>query len=393
MTLGIKQSKVKNLLNSILERGYASKEEAYQLIDIQGTNILSLMEAASLIRDQGKGNTVTYSRKIFIPLTNMCRNTCSYCTFVKAPDHPEAHIMSPNEVRSQLKKGEGTGCKEVLVSLGERPELRYGYSKEWLNTLGYRRMIDYVYDTCDMILQESSMIPHTNAGALKYEELKLLKEVNGSMGMMLESINPNLEAHKDCPDKHPQVRLNTIRYAGELNIPFTTGILIGIGENSKDRVDSLFSILEEHQAYGHIQEIIIQNFRAKKETNMSTWPEPTVWDMVKVIAISRLIFGEKMSIQAPPNLTPEMHQLFLLAGINDWGGISPVTPDFINPEKPWPHIQNLKEVCMELGFELRERFTVYPTYLQSSNFQSHVLSRIQQYADMDGLVKREMTIC
>lgn len=390
MTFGIKQSYI---LNNILDRGNATKEEAYQLIDIQGTDILSLMEVASLIRDQGKGNTVTYSRKIFIPLTNMCRNTCSYCTFVKAPDHPEAHSMSLDEVRSQLKKGEETGCKEVLVSLGERPELRYRYSKEWLNNLGYRRMIDYVYDTCEMILQESSMIPHTNAGALKYEELKLLKEVNGSMGMMLESINPNLEAHNDCPDKHPHVRLNTIRYAGELNIPFTTGILIGIGENSKDRVDSLFAILEEHQEYGHIQEIIIQNFRAKKETNMSSWPEPTVWDMVKVIAISRLIFGEKMSIQAPPNLTPEMHQLFLLAGINDWGGISPVTPDFINPEKPWPQIQNLKEICMELGFELRERFTVYPTYLQSNNFQSQVLSRIQQYADKDGLVKREMTIC
>lgn len=393
MTLEIKQSEVKKILNNVLEKGCATKEEAYALINVQGTDILLLMEAASLIRTQEKGNTVTYSRKIFIPLTNMCRNTCSYCTFVKAPDHPEAHIMSLDEVRGQLKKGEDTGCKEVLISLGERPELRYSYSKEWLNSLGYRRMIDYVYDTCDMILQESSMIPHTNAGALKFEELKLLKEVNGSMGMMLESINPNLEAHKDCPDKHPRVRLNTIRYAGELKIPFTTGILIGIGESHKDRVDSLFAILEEHHKYGHIQEIIIQNFRAKKETNMSSWPEPTVWDMVKVIAISRLIFGEKMSIQAPPNLTPEMHQLFLLAGINDWGGISPVTPDFINPEKPWPHIVNLKKVCSELGFELRERLTVYPTYLQTAKFHSHIYSRIEDYADEEGLVKREMTIC
>ena len=385
---------MKNLYETIAKRGFALQNEAYQLMTVQGSEILDLMRLASSFRDQEKGRTVTYSRKIFIPLTNMCRNTCGYCTFVKSPEDPSAHLMSPNEVRAQLRLAEASGCKEVLISLGERPELRYSLAKEWLNKLGYKRMLDYVYDTCRMIIAETQMIPHTNAGALKYEELKVLKEVNGSMGVMLESINPDLIAHQGCPDKHPRVRLNTIRYAGELKIPFTTGILIGIGETLKDRVDSLFAIRDLHQKYGHIQEIIIQNFRSKGNTCMADWPEPTIWDMVRTIAVCRLIFGAEMNIQAPPNLTPEMHQLFLLAGINDWGGISPVTPDFINPEKPWPMISHLNDVCGELGFSLRERLTIYPEYLKQIDFQQTTFhSRIKPLIDHDFLVKKEMTLC
>ncbi|WP_052947978.1 7,8-didemethyl-8-hydroxy-5-deazariboflavin synthase CofG [Aneurinibacillus tyrosinisolvens] len=381
-------------LEQVLVRGYATREEAYQLIKVQGTNLLELMKAASVIRDEGKGNTVTYSRKVFIPLTNMCRNTCGYCTFVKDPDHPEAHIMSPDEVYSQLVKAEDMGCKEVLVSLGERPELRYPLAKEGLKKLGYSKMLDYIYDICNLIIDKTTMIPHTNAGSLKYEEMKKLKDVNGSMGMMLESINPNLDAHRGCPDKIPLVRLNTIRYAGELKIPFTTGILIGIGESLEDRVDSMFAILDQHKEYGYVQEIIVQNFRAKADTSMAAWPEPTIWDMVRSIAVCRLIFGKEMNIQAPPNLTPQIHQLFLLAGINDWGGISPLTPDFINPEKPWPHIQQLNKACSELGFELRERLTIYPEYLNDLTYEQTIFqSRIDPLVDNSRLVRREMTIC
>ncbi|WP_078427723.1 7,8-didemethyl-8-hydroxy-5-deazariboflavin synthase CofG [Alkalihalobacterium alkalinitrilicum] len=389
-----RQSELQDLLNIILKRGHAKRNEAYQLIKANGTDLLELLKVSSLLRDQSKGKTVTYSRKVFIPLTNMCRNTCSYCTFVKGPDNPDAHIMNPDEVRAKLKQAEASGCKEVLISLGERPELRYEFTKKWLNKLGYKRMVDYVYDICEMVIKETSMIPHTNAGALKVEEIKKLKMVNGSMGMMLESNNPNLSVHRDCPDKHPMVRLNTIRYAGELKVPFTTGILIGIGESLEDRVDSLFDILELHKKYNHIQEIIIQNFRAKKDTKMANSEEPTIWDMVRTIAVCRLIFGRQMNIQAPPNLTPEMHQLFLLAGINDWGGISPVTPDYINPEKPWPNITALNSVCSELGFTLRERLTVYPEYVYDADFNQEVFTkRIYDFIDERKLVKEEWATC
>ncbi|RFU64869.1 7,8-didemethyl-8-hydroxy-5-deazariboflavin synthase CofG [Peribacillus glennii] len=387
------QKSVTQVLEDIQIRGYATQEEAYQLINVQGTQLLELMRVASAFRDERKGNTVTYSRKVFIPLTNMCRNTCGYCTFVKDPSDPEAHIMAPSEVYSQLMRAEAMGCKEVLISLGERPELRYPLAKEKLKKLGYDKMLDYVYDICQLIIDKTSMIPHTNAGALKFKELKKLKDVNGSMGMMLESINPKLNAHEGCPDKLPVVRLNTLRYAGELQIPFTTGILIGIGESLKDRVDSMFAILDEHKKHQHIQEIIIQNFRSKKGTAMGNSPEPNIWDMVRSIAVCRLIFGKDVNIQAPPNLTPNIHQLFLLAGINDWGGISPLTPDFINPEKPWPHIWELHRICSELGFELRERLTVYPEYLIDSTYKREVFkSRIDHLIDETRLVRREMTV-
>ncbi len=369
-------------------------QEGYQLIQATGSNLSALMLAASLVRDRHKGRTATYSRKVFIPLTNLCRQKCGYCTFSKAPDDPLAHTMSPDEVLAVAEAGRQQDCKEAMFSLGEKPEEIYPQVREQLAHLGHPSMISYLRAMCELVLEQTGLLPHANPGVLTREELAELREVNASMGLMLENVSTRLMApggpHWKCAGKMPRARLDTIAYAGEMKVPFTTGLLIGIGETPQERVDSLLAIKELHARYGHIQEVIIQNLRVKEDTAMRHWREPSVLDMVRTIAVARLLLPT-MNIQAPPNLTPEAYQFYLLAGINDWGGVSPVTSDFINPEAPWPSIAELKAVTEEAGFELRERLAIYPEYLNLRNgfVRESLRQRILAWADHDGYVRRE----
>lgn len=357
-------------------------------------DLADLMQRAAGIRDDHWGAQVTYSRKVFVPLTNMCRDTCSYCTFVKHPSSPEANILSPEQVLRMAREGERAGCKELLFSLGEKPELRYEQARQALERLGYSRMTDYLRDMCALVLSETSLLPHVNAGTLSDEEIDHLRPVAASMGMMLESTSRNLTRkgmpHYACPDKTPVQRLRTLERAGQQKVPFTTGLLIGIGETWQDRIDALVAINEAHQRHGHVQEVIVQNFQRKPDIEMANHPEPALEDMLRTLAMARIILAPDISLQAPPNLH-NRHISYLSAGINDWGGISPVTIDFINPQHEWPQISRLAQSCAEAGFGLQERLTVYPRYLnEKDDFLSDSLrTRVQAMARGDGLAMKQ----
>ena len=357
-------------------------------------DLSELMEKARAIRASQWGSTITYSRKAFVPLTNMCRDTCTYCTFVKHPDHPEANIMTPEQVLATARRGEEQGCKELLFSLGEKPELRYEKAAGALAMLGYTRITDYLADMCALVLQETSLLPHVNAGTLSDEELETLRPVAASMGMMLETISRRLTKpggpHHACPDKVPLQRLRTLERAGQRRVPFTTGLLIGIGETFAERVEALHAINEAHARYGHVQEVIIQNFQRKPDIAMANHPEPTLEDMLRTLATARLILSPDISLQAPPNLSSR-HLAYLDAGMNDWGGISPVTIDFINPQHVWPQIDELARSCEDKGFALRERLTIYPRYLQEEgSFLSPSLqTRVAAMAAENGLAREQ----
>ncbi len=374
------------------------QQDAYRLIDATESNLSTLMLAAGLVRDRHKGRTATYSRKVFIPLTNLCRQRCGYCTFSRAPDDPQAHTMSPDEVLAVAEAGRRQGCKEAMFSLGEKPEEIYPQVREQLAHLGHRTMVSYLRAMCELVLEQTGLLPHANPGVLTRQELAELREVNASMGLMLENVSARLMApggpHWQCAGKVPRARLDTIACAGEMKVPFTTGLLIGIGETPQERVDSLLAIKQLHARHGHIQEVIIQNLRVKEDTAMRRWREPSVLDMVRTIAVARLLLPA-MNIQAPPNLTPQAYQLYLLAGINDWGGVSPVTSDFINPEAPWPSIAELKAVTEEAGFELRERLAIYPEYLTRRNgfLRDSLRQRALAWTDHDGYVRRKEQRC
>jgi 7,8-didemethyl-8-hydroxy-5-deazariboflavin synthase CofG subunit len=362
-------------ISVILEKALAdiplSAADGYQLAACSAADVPALLAAAGALRDRDKGRTVTYSRKVFLPVTNLCRDRCSYCTFRKDPRDPAAWTMNPDEIRDWVERGRAQGCKEALMCLGDKPEKAYSQYRKMLASFGHATTTEYVYRACEIALAHG-LLPHTNAGVLSYEEMKLLKQVNVSLGLMLENISPRLRQkgmpHFSAPDKDPTVRVRMLREAGELAIPFTTGILIGIGETWTERVDSLLAIREIHRTYGHIQEVIVQNFRAKPDTRMAGAPEPASIDIAKTVAIARLLLGGQMNIQAPPNLNPEDHKLLLRAGINDWGGISPVTKDYVNPEAAWPHIERLAQTCREEGFTLRERLAIYPEYVDRPGF-------------------------
>lgn len=353
-----------------------------------------LMSRAAQIRDAQWGRTITYSRKAFVPLTNMCRDTCGYCTFVKHPDSPEANIMTPEEVLATAQKGEQEGCKELLFSLGEKPELRYAKARAGLERLGYSRLTDYLRDMCELVLEETTLLPHVNAGTLTDDEIDVLRPVAASMGMMLETVSRRLtrrgHPHFACPDKVPVQRLRTLERAGEKQVPFTTGLLIGIGESFAERIEALHAINAAHARHGHIQEVIIQNFQRKPDIEMAQHPEPTLEDMLRTIAAARIILSPDISLQAPPNLSAR-HIAYLEAGINDWGGISPVTIDFINPQHEWPEIRSLDRSCTEAGFELRERLTVYPRYLTTETdfINPAVLRRASNMAGTNGLAREQ----
>ena len=324
-----------------------------------------LMEKASQKRTDHWGEVITYSRKVFVPLTNMCRDTCSYCTFVKHPDNPKAKIMSPQEVLTAALEGEKQGCKELLFSLGEKPERRYAKPRKALEALGYKTMTGYLSDMCKLVIANTSLLPHVNTGTLSEYEFMQLKNASASMGMMLETTSKRLTKkggpHYACPDKVPIQRIRTLITAGYCKVPFTTGILIGIGETLEERIEALLLLEKINKKYGHIQEVIIQNFQKKPDIIMSMHPEPTLKDMLQTIALARIILDPSISLQAPPNLEKK-HLEYLYAGINDWGGISPVTKDFINPQHPWPNINLLDTMVKKTGFRLIERLTVYPKF-------------------------------
>ncbi|MFC3571145.1 MULTISPECIES: 7,8-didemethyl-8-hydroxy-5-deazariboflavin synthase CofG [Paracoccus] len=353
-----------------------------------------LLSEACRIRDAHWGRAVTYSRKVFVPLTNMCRDTCGYCTFVKHPSSPEARIMTPEQVLASARRGEREGCKELLFSLGEKPELRYEAARDGLARLGYARMTDYLRDMCALVLAETSLLPHVNAGTLADDEIEALRPVSASMGMMLETISRRLTrrgmAHHACPDKVPVQRLRTLERAGLRRVPFTTGLLIGIGETWEERIAALHAIEASHRRHGHIQEVIIQNFQRKPDIEMADHPEPDLEDMLRTIAAARIILSPEISLQAPPNLSSR-HIAYLGAGINDWGGISPVTIDFINPQHEWPEIRALAASCKTAGFALRERLTVYPRYLLDGGdyLDPAMLSRVSAMAGAGGLARAQ----
>jgi FO synthase len=298
--------------------------------------------------------------------------------------------MTPDEVLEVVENGAKLGCKEVLFSLGDKPEALFPEMRADLHRLGYRRTLEYLAAMCRLVLDHSSLLPHANPGVMGPRDLERLREVNASMGIMLESTSHRLlaptMAHDNAPDKDPGVRLKTIDNAGRLRIPFTTGILIGIGETFAERIDALCAIRDSHDRYGHIQEVIIQNFRAKPEIPMRTHPEPSLLDFLRTIAVARLVLGGEMNIQAPPNLTPEQYQLLITAGLNDWGGVSPLTIDFINPEAPWPQLRTLERVSADMGLRLRQRLALYPEYItHKSDFIAPAMApRLRALADADG---------
>jgi FO synthase len=383
----------------ILDRALSGERlgarDGYRLIRARGAEIPALMAAASALRERGKGATVTYSRKVFIPLTNLCRQKCGYCTFARGPRDPLAHTMTPDEVLAVARAGARAGCKEALFSLGEAPEEIYDFYRDRLRALGYDSTISYLRAMAELTLRETGLLPHVNPGVMTYDDIASLREVSVSMGLMLETVSERLtakgQAHFNCPGKVPAVRLRTLRDAGRLDVAFTTGILIGIGETLDERVDSLLAIRDVHEEYGHIQEVIVQNFRVKDDIVMRHESEPTALDMVKTIATARLLLGPEMNIQAPPNLTPDAYGVYLLAGINDWGGVSPVTRDHINPEAPWPKIVELRGVTAEAGFELRERLAVHPEFVSERWVPQACRGSVERWAGPDGLVKREET--
>ncbi|GIW43770.1 MAG: hypothetical protein KatS3mg077_1052 [Candidatus Binatia bacterium] len=347
------------------------REDATELLETQDPPLIAtLLALAGEVRCRTKGRTITYSPKVFLPVTNLCLDRCAYCTFRADPDDPHAWTMLPEEIRSTCRSGRQLGCTEALLCLGDKPERAFKAYRTTLAVLGCASTVDYL-ERCSRIALEEGLIPHTNAGLLAREEMSRLRPTNPSLGLMLENISPRLRergrAHAQAPDKDPHKRLQMIRQAGELQIPFTTGILIGIGEKPHEIVDSLLAIREVHEEFGHIQEIIVQNFRAKPSTRMAAAEEPSSLDTAKTLAVARLL-APHMNLQAPPNLSPFDHRLLLRAGLNDWGGISPLTPDFVNPEAPWPHVAALARLCEEEGFSLVARLPVYPEYVAKPGF-------------------------
>jgi 7,8-didemethyl-8-hydroxy-5-deazariboflavin synthase CofG subunit len=369
-----------------------SHAEAVALIEAPADALGDLCARAAEVRDRGRGAVVTFSKKVFVPLTTLCRDDCGYCTFKRDPGQPGAHTMTPEEVVALVQAGGRLGAKEALFSLGDRPEARFAEQREFLRRYGHRTTLEYVGAMCALTLAESPLLPHVNPGLMGERELAALREVSVSMGLMLESVSPRLlapgGAHHHAPDKVPARRLRTLELAGKLNIPFTTGILIGIGETPRERVDALAAIRDLHERYGHVQEVIVQNFRAKPRIPMAAAPEPTFDDLVRTLAIARLLLGPEVNLQAPPNLSPGAYGRLIGAGLNDWGGISPLTIDHINPEAPWPVIPALRRATDEAGKVLRERLAIYPEYARRPEFLTESLrARVEALIDGDGLVK------
>ena len=380
----------KQILGDALSGKEIETEEANTLMC---SDIHQLVEIANNIREIKKGNIITYSKKVFIPLTNLCRDTCSYCAYKKEPNDSGVTMMKPEQILDIAEKGKKAKCTEALFITGERPEQKYDEARKWLRSVGYSTTTEYIIHMSELLLKKVGLLPHTNPGNMTREEMIRLKEVNPSLGMMLENVSDRLcrpgMPHEFAPSKDPKARLNTLETAGQLKIPFTTGLLVGMGETPEELVNSLFAIKQLHERYGHIQEIIIQNFSAKADTPMALAPTPTLNYMLRAIAIARIIMPE-MNIQVPPNLNPNHYSKFLKAGINDWGGISPVTVDYVNPEFPWPNIAEVKYASERNGFKFKARLPVYPEYIRKEGFLSHDVSGyVSALADEKGLVRED----
>jgi FO synthase len=373
-------------------------DEAATLLQARGTDLTDLCSSAAKVRDAGllaagRPNTVTYSRKVFIPLTRLCQDKCHYCTFVTVPGKLRAAghgmFLEPDEVLDIARAGAELGCKEALFTLGDRPEARWPEAKQWLDERGYDSTLDYVRAMSIRVLEETGLLPHLNPGVMSWQELSRLKPVAPSMGMMLETTATRLftdkgECHYGSPDKDPAVRLRTLTDAGRLNIPFTTGILVGIGENFLERAESIMAIRKSQKAFGHIQEVIIQNFLAKPDTAMRNTPDAGLDEFLAAIAVARLLLGPTMRIQSPPNLVSNSECLALLgAGVDDWGGVSPLTPDHVNPERPWPNLETLAEISAEGGFTLTERTAAQPAYVLAGApwIDPRIAGHVQALAD------------
>ena len=370
-----------------------TREEALNLLDTPDLSLL--MERAAALRDAEFGDTVTYSKKVFIPLTKLCRDVCHYCTFAQPPKPNERAYLTIDEMIDIARLGAKAGCNEALFTLGDKPELRYPQARKELSHLGYSTTIDYLVAATKAVLDATGLLPHANPGVLTRDELMALKAHCPSQGLMLENVSSRLlergQAHFGSPDKDPGRRLETIRCAGELKIPFTSGILIGIGETRNERIESLLSLRDLSDTYGHIQEIIIQNFRAKAGTGMAQSPEPSVEDLLWTISSARIIFGPHMAIQAPPNLTPETFGTLIHAGINDWGGVSPITPDHVNPEAPWPHLDRLTKETEAAGKVLVERLTACPKYVLEPDtwIDENVTTPLIRASDAEGFARSD----
>ncbi len=362
---------------------------------IRVTDLEVLLPLATKVRDLAHPTAISYSRKVFVPLTHLCRDVCHYCTFAQVPRKLEVAYMSPEQVLEIARQGADAGCKEILFTLGDKPEARYKAAREGLKALGYGTTLEYLRAMAELVLTETGLFPHLNPGLMTREEMAALRKVSISMGIMLESASDRLTEkgmpHYGSPDKVPARRLETIRLAGELGVPFTSGILIGIGETRAERIDSLLALRHASQDHGQIQELIIQNFRAKPGTKMVDAPEPDLDELLWTIAVARLLFGSEMNIQAPPNLSPGVFHRIIASGINDWGGVSPVTPDFVNPEAPWPHLEELAKETAREGKVLVERLAVYPSHLKSLDrwIDSELQPLVRSELDGEGFVRRE----
>ncbi|WP_328339950.1 bifunctional FO biosynthesis protein CofGH [Micromonospora sp. NBC_00421] len=352
-------------------------DEAAALLAARGDELDELLRTAGEVRDAGlrdagRPGVVTYSKKVFIPLTRLCRDRCHYCTFATVPHRLPAAFLETDEVLAIARQGAALGCKEALFTLGDRPEERWPAARAWLDERGYDSTVDYLRACAVAVLEETGLLPHLNPGVLSWSELQRLKPVAPSMGMMLETTATRLWSepggpHFGSPDKEPAVRLRVLDDAGRVGVPFTTGILIGIGETPAERVEAIFAIRRSHREYGHLQEVIVQNFRAKPDTAMGGLPDAELHDLAATVAVARLLLGPKARIQAPPNLIEDEYDLLLRAGIDDWGGVSPLTPDHVNPERPWPQLDELARQTEKSGFTLRERLTVYPEYVRAGD--------------------------
>ncbi|CAN5496858.1 bifunctional FO biosynthesis protein CofGH [soil metagenome] len=362
-------SELQTLASSAARGRRLDDTQARRLAAVAATDPQMVVRAAGELRDTATGPRITYSRKVFIPLTKLCRDACGYCTFAHPPIEGQRAFLTIDEVLAIAAQGEAAGCREALFTLGEKPERKWRQAREELNAMGFDSTVEYLAEACRAVLEHTSLLPHTNPGTLTLEEAAALKKVSLSQGMMLETLSERLlkrgMAHFGAPDKKPAVRLATLENAGEVGVPFTTGILIGIGETPAERIDALIAIRDSHERHGHIQEVIVQNFRAKPGTVMAHAPEPHVGEITETIALARLILPPDVSLQAPPNLTPGEFGSYIDAGINDWGGVSPVTIDHVNPEAPWPKLRDLGEVTEARGYSLTQRLAIYPSYCDS----------------------------
>jgi FO synthase len=388
---GVSEAAMRRALARARDGKPLDQTEAAVLLHARGGDLRALLGYARRTRDAGleaagRPGIITYSKKVFIPLTRLCRDRCAYCTFATVPKHLDSPFLSPDEVLDIAREGARLGCKEALFTLGDRPEARWRQAREWLDAHGYDDTLSYVRAMAIRVLEETGLLPHLNPGVMTWQDFQRLKPVAPSMGMMLETTSSRLYEtkggpHFGSPDKDPKVRLRVLEDAGRSNVPFTTGILIGIGETIEERADSIFAIRRVAREYNGIQEVIVQNFRAKPDTKMRDTPDAELEDLAATIAVTRLILGPKARVQAPPNLVGDQHQLILDAGIDDWGGVSPLTPDHVNPERPWPQIDELAQLTAAAGFTLRERLTVYPPYIREPWLDPRVARHVAALAD------------